>query len=52
MAHQVDYLYFFLIGTTVFFTILVVALICLFSWRYRRKKNPVATQIEAPMSWN
>ena len=46
MAHQVDYLYFFLIGTTAFFTILIVALICFFAWRYRRKKHPVATQIE------
>ncbi len=46
MAHQVDYLYFFLIGTTAFFTILIVTLICFFGWRYRHKKHPVATQIE------
>ena len=46
MAHQVDYLYFFLVGLTAFFTILVAGLICFFAWRYRRKKNPVATQIE------
>src|SRR5208337_4349356 len=46
MAHQVDYLYFFLVGTTVFFTVLIVSLVCFFAWRYRAKKNPVATQIE------
>ncbi|MGA2963056.1 MAG: cytochrome c oxidase subunit II [Candidatus Korobacteraceae bacterium] len=55
MAHQVDYLYFFLVGTTAFFTLLIVAMVGFFSWRYRRKKNPVATQIEGSnaleMTW-
>ncbi len=45
-AGQVDALYFFLIAITVFFTLLIAALIVIFSIRYRRERNPVAAHIE------
>ena len=46
MAWQVDGLYFFLILVSLFFIVLVSAMVILFSIRYRKSKNPVATQIE------
>jgi cytochrome c oxidase subunit 2 len=46
MAQHVDRLYFFLVGLTAFFTFLVAFLIVLFAFRYRRKRHPVAKQIE------
>jgi cytochrome c oxidase subunit 2 len=41
-----DALYFFLLLMTVFGVVVVAALLLVFSIRYRREKNPVATQIE------
>jgi cytochrome c oxidase subunit II len=45
-AGQVDALYFFLIAVTIFFSVLVAALIVFFTIRYRRERHPVAEQIE------
>jgi cytochrome c oxidase subunit 2 len=41
-----DALYFFLIAMTVVGMLLVVVLVFVFSLKYRREKNPVATQVE------
>lgn len=46
VAGQVDGLYAFLIVITVVFTLLVAAMVLVFSIRYRKSVNPVATQIE------
>ncbi len=46
IAPYVDALYFFLIAMTIFGTAFVAILLLVFSIRYRREKNPVATQIE------
>jgi cytochrome c oxidase subunit 2 len=46
ISPYVDALYLFLVLMTVFGTALVAALLLVFSIRYRRAKNPVATQIE------
>jgi cytochrome c oxidase subunit 2 len=46
ISPYVDALYFFLLLMTVFGTLLVAALLLVFSIRYRRERNPVATQIE------
>src|ERR1700760_2862031 len=42
----VDALYFFLLLMTVFGVVLVGVLVLVFSIRYRRERNPEATQIE------
>jgi cytochrome c oxidase subunit 2 len=46
IAPYVDALYFFLVAITIFGTTFVAILLLVFSVRYRREKNPVATQIE------
>jgi cytochrome c oxidase subunit 2 len=46
VAPYVDALYFFLVAMTIFGTTFVAVLLLVFSIRYRREKNPVATQIE------
>jgi cytochrome c oxidase subunit 2 len=46
IAPWMDALYFFLIGMTIVGTILVLILVVGFSLRYRKEKNPVATQVE------
>jgi cytochrome c oxidase subunit II len=46
MAGKMDALYLFLVGNTIFFTVLVAAMVIGFSIKYRKSKNPVATQIE------
>ena len=46
IAPYVDALYFFLVAMTFFGTTFVAILLLVFSVRYRREKNPVATQIE------
>jgi cytochrome c oxidase subunit 2 len=46
IAPYVDALYFFLVAMTIFGTTFVAILLLIFSVRYRREKNPVATQIE------
>jgi cytochrome c oxidase subunit 2 len=46
VAGKVDALYFFLILITIFFTVLVGAMVIGFSIRYRKSAHPVATQIE------
>jgi len=46
ISPYVDALYFFLLLMTIVGTALVAALVFGFSIRYRREKNPVATQIE------
>jgi cytochrome c oxidase subunit 2 len=46
IAPYVDSLYFFLVAMTIFGTTFVAILLLVFSVRYRREKNPVATQIE------
>jgi len=45
MAGHVDALYFFLVAMTAFFTCLVAGLIVFFAFRYRKGRNPQATQI-------
>ena len=46
IAPYVDALCFFLVAMTIFGTTFVAILLLVFSVRYRREKNPVATQIE------
>jgi cytochrome c oxidase subunit 2 len=46
VAVHVDALYFFLLLMTAFFTTLVFAMVIGFSIKYRKEKNPIATQIE------
>ena len=46
ISPYVDALYFFLLLMTIVGTALVAILLLVFSIRYRREKNPVATQIE------
>lgn len=46
VAWKVDLLYLFLVAITIFFTGLVAAMVLTFSIKYRKEKNPVATQIE------
>ncbi|MDP9039845.1 MAG: cytochrome c oxidase subunit II [Acidobacteriota bacterium] len=46
VAPWMDALYFFLVGMTIFGTLVVLALVMGFSIRYRRQRNPVATQVE------
>jgi cytochrome c oxidase subunit 2 len=46
IAPWTDALYFFLLAMTLFGLLLVGALVFYFSFRYRREKNPVATQVE------
>jgi cytochrome c oxidase subunit 2 len=46
IAPYVDALYFFLVAMTIFGTTFVAILLLVFSVRYRRETNPVATQIE------
>ena len=45
MAGHVDALYFALVAITAFFTILISVLILYFSLRYRKQRNPEATQV-------
>lgn len=45
MSGHVDALYFFLIAVAAFFTCLIAALILFFAIRYRKQRNPQATQI-------
>jgi cytochrome c oxidase subunit II len=45
MAGHVDALYFFLIAITAFFTLLIAGLILFFAIRYRKHRNPEATQV-------
>src|SRR5438552_16996767 len=56
LANQVDYLYFFLILNTVFFTLVVAAAVAYFAMRYRRGKHPRAGQIHGSLilelSWS
>src|SRR6201997_5130354 len=46
MAPQADALYFFLVLISLVGLVLVVALVAVFSFLYRRERNPEATQIE------
>ena len=46
IAPYADALYFFLIGMTIVGLVLVGALVIGFSIRYRKSRNPVATQVE------
>ncbi len=46
MAFQVDALYLFILGVTIFFTTLVAVLIVVFGIKYRKDKHPVPHQIE------
>jgi cytochrome c oxidase subunit 2 len=46
IAGKTDALYIFLVANTVFFTVLVAAMVIGFSIKYRKSKNPIATQIE------
>jgi cytochrome c oxidase subunit 2 len=46
VAGKVDALYFFLILITIFFTALVGMMVMVFAIKYRKSRNPVATQIE------
>jgi cytochrome c oxidase subunit 2 len=41
----VDALFFFIFGVTIFFTVLVALLICVFAVKYRKDKHPVPVQI-------
>ena len=46
LAFHVDALYFFILGVTIFFTMLVAVLIVIFGIKYRHDKHPVPHQIE------
>jgi cytochrome c oxidase subunit 2 len=46
IAHEVDQLYFFLTGVSAVMTIVIFAAVIFFAFKYHRRKNPVATQIE------
>ena len=46
LANRVDALFIFLIAVCGFFAVMIFALIIIFAVKYRRSKNPVATQIE------
>jgi cytochrome c oxidase subunit 2 len=48
-ATQVDALYIFLIAVTGFVSVMIFVLIFVFAIRYRRSRNPVATQIEGSL---
>ncbi|PYY13617.1 MAG: cytochrome c oxidase subunit II, partial [Acidobacteria bacterium] len=45
MSTRVDALYFFILGITIFFTMLVALLILVFATKYRKEKHPVPVQI-------
>lgn len=49
VAREVDQLYGFLIGVSVFFSLGIVAALVLFSIRYRRRPGRVASQIEGSL---
>src|SRR5512135_3921326 len=46
MATRVDALFIFMIAICGLFTLMVFTIIFIFAIRYRRSRNPVATQIE------
>src|SRR2546430_12608937 len=48
LANQVDYLYFFLILNTVFFTLVVAVGVGYFAMRYRRAEDPQRQQKTPP----
>ena len=45
MAGHVDALYFFLVAITAFFTTIIALAILYFAIRYRKQRNPQATQV-------
>jgi cytochrome c oxidase subunit II len=45
LSPRVDALFFFIFGVTIFFTVLVALLICVFAVKYRKDKHPVPVQI-------
>lgn len=49
MAAQVDWLYFYLLAVSAFFTLAIWAAVVFFATRYRRSKHPVPVQIEGSM---
>lgn len=49
LSGPIDALYLFLIGISVFFSLLIVSAVLLFSVRYRRRPGLVATQIEGSL---
>jgi len=49
LANQVDYLYFFIVLNTVFFSAIVFSVAALFAMKYRRSKHPKAEQIHGSM---
>jgi cytochrome c oxidase subunit 2 len=49
VAGQVDALYFFLVGVSVFFSILIAVLVIFFAVKYRRSKHPIPAQIEGSL---
>jgi cytochrome c oxidase subunit 2 len=50
IAGHVDALFWFLVLVTIFFTGLVMGMVIIFSMRYRKDRNPVATQIEGSIA--
>jgi cytochrome c oxidase subunit 2 len=50
VAPHVDALYFFLLGVSVFFTVLIAALIIVFAIKYRRSVHPVRTPGHPPVA--
>jgi len=56
VAKQVDYLYFFLVGVTVFFSVLIFSLVFYFAIRYRRRSEderplPIFGSIQLELLW-
>src|SRR5207302_8469820 len=45
LSPRVDALFFFIFGVTIFFTVLVALLICVFAVKYRKDKHPIPVQI-------
>jgi cytochrome c oxidase subunit 2 len=50
LAGRVDALYFFLIGVTVFFSVLIAVLVLGFAVRYRRSRQAKAVQIHGNLA--
>lgn len=49
VAGEVDALYFFMVGVSAFFSILIAVLIIFFAVKYHRSRHPIPTQIEGSL---
>ncbi len=49
LSGHVDALYFFLVGLTIFFSVLIAVMIIVLSFKYRKGKHPKAEQVEGSL---